>query len=192
MKKDKIPLTTADYKRAAENGIKATTLASRILYYGWDKDEAINTPPNARSRNKDIPLTREDYERAAAHGINSSTLANRVRIRGWDKEKAITTSPHNRGGQKRKWCMIAESRGISQTTFYSRVRQGWSFEESAIIPLVKPGERMPWKYVKRMKELAESNGIPYKTFISRVEAGWDVERAATVTTKSLLLNGGQR
>lgn len=70
----------------------------------------------------------------------------------------------------------AARNGISNVTFYNRVRQlGWTKEKAMTIPLRKRSF-----HNNKWVQIAEQNGICISTYKYRInQLGWDPERAAT-------------
>lgn len=81
-KKQKV--TKEHLKIAKENGIKESTVRSRVYYHGWDVEDAIVTPPNYGKYKK-------WREVAKANGIALPTFYSRINVNGWTPEKAATT-----------------------------------------------------------------------------------------------------
>lgn len=71
---------------------------------------------------------------------------------------------------------LAEKNGISQVTFYNRIRQlGWTKEKAMTTP---PRKRS--FHSNKWVQIAEKNGICISTYKYRINhLGWEPERAAT-------------
>jgi len=123
-------------------------------------------------------ITPEEYQIAAQNGISPKVLESRVRKYAWDKQRAIT-QPVRKFKDHKEWAKVAEENGISYHTFWQRLRKGWTYEQAATMPKIKPSEikryrRYPKEYSDKAKEL----GI-YKLFVHRMHQGWDIEKACS-------------
>lgn len=138
-------ITPEEYKRAAENGISAFLLETRIRTLGWSKENAINTIPHEKKPLKDW------IEIAKEHGICYSTLRYRANRLGWDLERAATQPLQDRSIQARnayeksrkypkEYKDLALKNGISERTFHRRVKSGWTLEAAAITPTMTSRE----------------------------------------------------
>lgn len=132
-------ITPGDYAAAAECGICARTLESRVRGLGWDVDRAISEPPQVQ---RSYPEWRE---LAKQNGVSNEVFYDRVR-RGWDLERAAATRPLSRqqavsraAGARCKIPQaikdLAIANGIRLSTFYNRVYEsGWDLERAATEP----------------------------------------------------------
>lgn len=118
-------ITPQDYKEAEKNGISARLLYQRV-WEGWSKKRAITEPVHTKK------LTKEHFAIAATNGISVNTVKHRVGHLKWDIEKAITVKPIKR---KNKYLDIAKANGIKESTFRSRINQGWSQEKASTTPV---------------------------------------------------------
>ncbi|WP_225442464.1 hypothetical protein [Paenibacillus lycopersici] len=133
-------ITPEDYATAAECGICARTLESRVRGLGWDVDRAISEPPKVQ---RSYPEWRE---LAKQNGVSSDTFYYRFG-RGWELERAATTPPLTRqeamtraASTRRKIPAkiraLADANGIKRSTFYGRIRDcGWTPERAATEPV---------------------------------------------------------
>jgi hypothetical protein len=80
--------TREQIAQAKRNGVSYLTLYARVMYYGWEIDDAINTPTQRRFGNKP-KLSEEIVQQAAEHGITRMDIWNRLNS-GWTIEEAIT------------------------------------------------------------------------------------------------------
>lgn len=91
---------------------------------------------------RDVLLNGAHYAAAAKNGVSASRLYQRVHYGRFTIEEAINTPVQKqRRGVWAKWGEIATSNGIKSSTFYDRLRNGWSEERAATTPKkVKTGE----------------------------------------------------
>ena len=128
-------------------------------------------------------ITPTDFEVAERNGINAQTLIVRVRGLAWGIEQA-TTKPIQDHGKWTKWIAIANKNGITNQTFYSRIKRGVRPETASKEPVMSKESQVLMmaesrrKYPKELYELAQKNGIKKDTFCKRISRGWSVERAA--------------
>lgn len=130
-------ITPGDYAVAAERGICARTLESRVRMLGWDVDRAISEPPQVQ---RSYPEWRE---LANQNGVSNEVFYDRIR-RGWDPELAATTPLISRPQAVAAAARIkipqaikdmAAANGISYAAFRSRVYEsGWDLERAATEP----------------------------------------------------------
>lgn len=129
-------------------------------------------------------ITPDDYARAKANGLSRFLVQDRVYSYGWDVEKAVTT-PKKISKNHGEWTNKALENGISRTTFYKRVSQGWSYEDAVSKPLVSPKESqlrsadVQRTYPKAYGLIADAHGINRQTFRNRLKLGWPLITAAT-------------
>ncbi|PEE42823.1 hypothetical protein [Bacillus pseudomycoides] len=121
--------------------------------------------------NYQVPTTKE-IQQAESIGVSKKLLDQRLR-QGWSMERA-TTSPVGTSYEGRekhtKMLKLAKKTGISESTYYRRLREEMTPYDAATTP--KEGYE---KYVI----LAKQNGIEPKTFYKRVERKMDPLEAAT-------------
>ncbi|MFT4140172.1 hypothetical protein COJ38_21490 [Bacillus cereus] len=116
-------------------------------------------------------ITDEDYEKAAVKGITKTNVYQRVHTYGWSIERAITEPLRSKGNQGKhgKMMIIAESLGISPSTYFRRIRNGMTPKDAASKP----------KGHTIHLEIARGNGISDICFYKRVERGMHPYLAAT-------------
>ncbi|PGE00006.1 hypothetical protein [Bacillus pseudomycoides] len=118
-------------------------------------------------------ITFEDYDKATENGISKANVYQRVHVYGWSVERAITepVKKRNIGGKysHERMLAIAESNGISKSTYYSRLRKGMSRRDAAMKP----------KGHTVFLEIATEHGISDICFYKRVERGMNPYIAAT-------------
>lgn len=116
-------------------------------------------------------ITDEDYEKAAGRGITKTNVYQRVHTYGWSIERAITEPLRSKGnpGKHSKMLIIAESLGISASTYFRRLKNGMTPKDAAMKP----------KGHTTHLELARENGINDICFYKRVERGMQPYLAAT-------------
>lgn len=165
-------ISKENLQKALNNGINYHTLYSRIKN-GWTIKEAITIPPVREGL-----FTKEEREVAESNGISYGTAYARIFVMGMSVEEAITAPLRTHRGRSCKhgqWKEIALENGISERTFYNRLRLGWAYENAATKPARQKGE-----IEKKWLNIAKNNGIGYQTFASRIRTRkWDMERAAT-------------
>jgi hypothetical protein len=88
-------LTKVEYERAAANGIGVDALQSRVYCYGWDVEEAINTPIKKRSN-----IWEKWSQVAKENSVPCTTFYRRV-AEGWEHERAASTPPMRVGRPKK-------------------------------------------------------------------------------------------
>lgn len=114
--------------------------------------------------------TSEDYKTAAKIGVSSKNVDQRVLVYGWSIKRAVSTPLRYRKSKLKYVELLAESNGISKSTYFKRVREGMDILEAATIPVCK---------YKEYQELREENGISLDTFYQRVRRGMNPYEAAT-------------
>lgn len=81
-------ITDEQYNIAMKNGVKKSTVYSRVYLYKWDVEKAINTPVITREyRSRKYPKKYTDL--ALSNGMSIVTFYNRVKS-GWSYKKAAT------------------------------------------------------------------------------------------------------
>lgn len=120
-------------------------------------------------------LTEEHFKIAEENGIHRKLVMNRW-YRGCDIEYCITVPKRTGTGVWPEWKETALANGISEETFYSRVRRGLTPKEAATQPLNFNKSKIP----KWVFEKAKENGIPVVNLSGRIHNyHWDLERACT-------------
>ncbi|MGR3776034.1 hypothetical protein ACT1UG_09805 [Bacillus paramycoides] len=116
--------------------------------------------------------TLKDYTKAAEIGVSKKNVDQRMEELHWSLERAITTPVGIswEGNEKNtKLLKLAEKKGISESTFYRRKRNGMTPYDAATKS----------KGFSEYIPLAEANGINNKTFYQRVKRKMDPYEAAT-------------
>lgn len=130
-------ITQEDYKRAEANGISNELLYNRVYRMSWDVERAICQKKQVMSAR--IEYTAEEKELMKKNNIPVYLVYSRLRD-GWDRKKAVSTPKIIKKGRKVKRARskftdeiieLVKSNGINISTFYWRVRNGWSEEEAA-------------------------------------------------------------
>jgi len=131
------------------------------------------------------PLLEEHFEKAMESGITRVLLHSRYYQRDWPLERA-TTEPVNvkLPSEHASYIAVAYERGISRSTYLTRVRGGMSKEEASTKPVAKRGRpkgthRTCRSYTNEQLALANSRGISRQMLNGRIKRGWDLERALT-------------
>ena len=122
----------------------------------------------------------QHFDEAAANGISADCLRDRVHKLGWDIEDAVAKPPRHRDGYY--WHM-AQAHGIKRTTYYERLKLGWTKEAAATTPAHSAQEAM--RIAKQHQErlftdeewaIARANGVSRGAMYWRVHHGWSKER----------------
>lgn len=131
------------------------------------------------------PLEEQHFELAALNGITRVLLHQRYYQYHWPLERA-TTEPVNKKtpSEHASYIAVAHERGISRSTYLTRVSSGMSKEEASTKEVVKRGRpvgthRTDRPYTPEQLALAESNGISRQALNGRLKRKWDLERAIT-------------
>jgi predicted DNA-binding transcriptional regulator AlpA len=170
---------------AKQNGISYPTFHARLTKKTsrkWTPEEAATIPPLKSGRPRIIKMnyqfpTDEEIKQAASIDVSEKLLNQRLR-KGWEMERAITSpvGTSYEGLEKHtKLLKLAKRTGISESTFYRRIREGMTPYQAASTPKEE-------KYVEYVT-LAEQNGIAPKTFYKRVERNMEPLEAATKPAK---------
>lgn len=170
---------------AKQNGINYPTFHARLTKKTtrkWTPEEAATVPPLKIGRPRIVKMnyqfpTDEEVKQAEAIGIRKSLLNQRLR-QGWTMERAISypVGTSYEGLEKHtKLLKLAKRTGISESTFYRRIKEGMTPYQAASTPKEE-------KYVDYVT-LAEQNGIARKTFYKRVERNMEPLEAATKPAK---------
>jgi hypothetical protein len=132
--------TREQIAQAKRNGVSYLTLYARVKYYGWDVNEAINTPPYSRDTHPRLTLPKEAIEIAAENGISRMDIWNRLNS-GWTLEEAIHTPKTCRPKKKLNIPVsaleIAKKNGITRKQVVMRLGIGWTLEEAITKPVRK-------------------------------------------------------
>lgn len=192
-------------EKALRNGISRNAYIDRVDERFWSPEDASTIPPmdvekrvsmarSAKTEYADIRQERvyndennfftvvpQHYEIAEKNGISKGAVKSRVYGLGWTVQKAITEplmkADFERPKEYYDYLEKAKSNGITNATYYSRIRRGWSPEEAATKELIKPQDFK--RRDKKWMELAVENGISARTYRGRVYNGWTEEEAAT-------------
>ncbi|MGQ0420430.1 PIG-L family deacetylase, partial [Bacillus sp. HC-Mk] len=119
-----------ELKRAAKNGISASTLWYRVYDLYWDKEVAISKSPQRATEWRSVKET------ALRNGISRNAF-NKRRRRGWNLIDSITKPPMSREEAlkranqcNRKYSKLTEeqiqifkSNGLKPSTVYMRIRK---------------------------------------------------------------------
>src|SRR5699024_4816755 len=146
-------------------------------------------------------ITPEDYEKAKKNGINENLLYTRVYYNNWSIDRAINTPVQRHNPKIYEWLQVARKNGIKDTTYYARVRRGWSPEKAATRPTVDIRDRK-WLDKQRKKSIKKTRVYPdwvhdnlkkynisHNVFWQRVNKhGWSLKDASTYPT----MKRGQR
>ena len=132
-------------------------------------------------------ITDEDFEVAESNGIKSSTVKNRVYRDGWDIDRAIKQPIEVHDPSCKGWNEWKDKAVVGKSTYLSRVRKGWTYEEAALKPPMSLSEasKLKRKYSEEIYEIAQSNGISPNAVRYRVsQMKWDIEKAITTPLMS--------
>ncbi|NWL89994.1 hypothetical protein DMN77_20805 [Paenibacillus sp. 79R4] len=139
-------ITPEEYAEAAKHGIQPRTLDRRVREQGWNKEQAMTTPPRKQK-------PRGYYEPWAAvaekNGVKYGAFMSRIRS-GMSPETAATkplqtieelrqsaldAAEHTRVYPE-SYLRMAEENGIPYATFQYRVKYcKWDYERAATEPL---------------------------------------------------------
>lgn len=166
---------------AKQNGIRYATFHSRLTKKTskkWTPEEAATTPLSKGGRPRTVKMnyqlpTEEEIKQAEAIGVRKTLLNQRLR-NGWTMGRAISypVGTSYEGQEKHTQLLrLAKKTGISESTFYRRIRGGMTPYQAASTPKEQ-------KYIEYVT-LAEQNGIAPKTFYKRVERNMEPLEAAT-------------
>ena len=126
----KFYLTEEDYEIAAKNGIHRKLAYDRFYNRGWDAEDAIYKPKgNSGILNKLVQEAREN-----GIDLNIGVVSERRR-KGWSREKIVTTPKQGTRSANKEYIKRALENGISQSTYYGRLRYGWSRERACTEPV---------------------------------------------------------
>lgn len=131
------------------------------------------------------PLLEEHFEKAMKVGITRVLLHSRYYQRDWPLERAITEPVNKKApSEHTSYIAVAHERGITRSTYLTRVSNGMSKEEASTKEVVKRGRpvgthRTDRPYTPEQLALAESNGISRQALNGRLKRKWDLERAIT-------------
>jgi hypothetical protein len=133
-------ITPEEYEKAAQKGIRPALLEVRIRSLAWDKERALNEPPQKK---KILPP--HLIKLAEQNGICYRTFLWRVNTLCWEPERAATQPLQDRVAQakrayekSRKYPkelhQLALKNGIKERTFHRRMKSGWKPEIAATRP----------------------------------------------------------
>lgn len=141
-------ITPEEYEIAERNGISKKRLQRRIWDLAWDKQRAINEPPQKKSQ----AIPKEIAKRAEQNGIKYETLRQRIHRFGWDYERACTEPLQDKTKAVKK-ALNAQRRypkeimellklnGIKYSTFINRInKSGWDLYKAATTPTMTKRE----------------------------------------------------
>ena len=132
-------------------------------------------------------ITDDDFETAEANGIKTLTVKNRVYRDGWDIDRAITQPVEKHDPFCKGWHDWKDKALVSKSTYLSRVRKGWTYEEAALTKPMTHSEasRKKRKYSEELYRIARENGISEGVVRYRVsQMKWDIEKAITTPLMS--------
>lgn len=120
-------------------------------------------------------LTDEQLKIASENDIPYERVHARIVELGWNVEKAITTpvNKYRKHDRMKEWISTAKENGISEKTFRTRLREGYSPKRAMTEPLKK--KRIVLTDYE--KELLSKNNISKPLFMSRLKRGWSREKA---------------
>ena len=120
-------------------------------------------------------LTDEQLQIAKENDIPYERVHDRIAELGWNVEKAITTpvNKYRKHDRMKEWIPIAKKNGISEKTFRTRLREGYSPKRAMTEPLKK--KRLV--LTDSEKEMLSKNNISKPLFMSRLKRGWSREKA---------------
>lgn len=125
------------------------------------------------------------------YGKSPVLVINRLN-RGWTLEDALTKdikeTPNNihhdhLGNEYKSMTDMCMHYGISGSTFYHRLKSGWSIEDALTTPIRECEKKCTDHLGNRydsIVEMCEYYGIDSQTFSSRVSYGWDIKDALTI------------
>jgi len=144
-------------------------------------------------------LTQEHIDLARSNGIEYQTLWKRYNYYDWTIEEATTKPMHERReSEHASYIDVAKERGITRSTYLTRVDRGMSKEEASTKPVGKRGRPKGASgtnkpYTDEQLQQAISNGISRMTLNQRLKRGWDLERSITEPlSKGWVRNHGEK
>ncbi|EJV59331.1 hypothetical protein [Bacillus mycoides] len=125
-------------------------------------------------------MTQEHIDLARSNGIDYQTLWKRYNYYDWTLEKATTKPITKRGASEHTpYIATAHANGISQATYYKRIKEGMTKEKASTTVIDSVGRPRTRIYTDKQLELANSNGISKQTLDGRLRRKWPIERAIT-------------
>lgn len=144
-------------------------------------------------------MTQEHIDLARSNGIDYQTLWKRYNYYDWSLEEATTRPKAKKTGSEHKGFLeIAQSNGISRSTYHTRVANGMSPEEASTKKVSKRGRPKgaggkSKPYTDEQLQIAASNGITQHALLGRLKRGWDLERAINQPlSKGWIRNHGEK
>lgn len=83
----------------------------------------------------DYYVTPKEYEAAEALGITKDLVNKRIRLYTWPKKMAISVTPKQTKKYDDSIKKLLKVNGISESTFYKRIKYGWSIERACTEPI---------------------------------------------------------
>ncbi|MVX62261.1 hypothetical protein GKZ28_00920 [Clostridium chromiireducens] len=80
-------------------------------------------------------VTPDEYEIAEALGISKDLVDKRIRLYTWPKKMAISIEPKQVKKYDNSIKDLLKVNGISEGTFYKRIKYGWSVERACTEPV---------------------------------------------------------
>ena len=120
-------------------------------------------------------LTDEQLKIASENNIPYERVHARIVKLGWSVDKAITkpVAKYQKHEKMKEWIATAKKNGISEKTFRSRLREGYSPKRAMTEPLKK--KRIVLTDYE--KELLSKNNISKHLFMQRLKNGWSRKQA---------------
>lgn len=78
----------------------------------------------------DFYVTPEEYEKAIKLGISKDLVNKRIRTHNWSKKMAISLGPKKIQKYDNSIKELLKINGISESTFYKRIKYGWTIERA--------------------------------------------------------------
>lgn len=122
-------LTEEHYQIAAQNGIHRR-LAYERFNKGWELEDAITKPLGNQGIQKKLQA------KARANGIEISigAIQSRRQLK-WSEEDIVTTPVNGTRSKNKDYLEQALRNGIGQSTYYGRLRYGWSRDRACTEPV---------------------------------------------------------
>lgn len=122
------------FAQAKANGIKKSTLRTRLLDLDWDIEDAISLESQTKPN--------EWLKIAMSRGIKRGTFYGRIR-KGYTPEEAVSVrflpKKHNHERDLYEYADKAVANGINRGTFWNRIYRGADPEKACTIPARKKG-----------------------------------------------------
>lgn len=80
-------------------------------------------------------VTPEEYKIAESLGISQDLVNKRIRLYAWTKKMAISVSPKEIKKYDDSIKKLLKINGISEGTFYKRIKYGWTIERACTEPV---------------------------------------------------------